>query len=297
MKPRYIFLLLLLSFTVLALYKGGEGSSNEYEETKQMVVLRKIVHELMLTAGDSTSRVLPVQQVSENEYRLIPEKPLAISPDSFVNIVNRTVQAGKLPYNFTASVVRKQGNEMVHSFVASLAKNENEVSCLGRNLPEDDYYISFIFEPKKSHWGFYLLAAGLAAATFGFAWFWKKRKPMAEETLEETETAIEAEAIQEGIIPVGKYFFNHAQQYLELNGERTALTVKESKVLCILAAAPNTIIERDTLQKEVWENEGVIVTRSLDMFISKLRKKLINDPNLKIVNVHGKGYKLSVEPV
>lgn len=296
MKLRYIFLLLVSSSAILALYKGGE-SSNKYEETKQMVVLRKIVHELMLTAGDSTSRVLPVKEVSENEYHLIPEKPFSINPDSFVNIVNKTVQAGKLPYNFTASVVRKQGNEMVHSFVVSHAKNENEVSCLGRNLPEDDYYISFIFEPEKSHWGFYLLAAGLAAATFGFVWFWKKRKPMAEETLKETKTTIEEEAVQEGIIPVGKYFFNHAQQYLELNGERTALTVKESKVLCILAAAPNTIIERDTLQKEVWENEGVIVTRSLDMFISKLRKKLINDPNLKIVNVHGKGYKLSVEPV
>ena len=48
------------------------------------------------------------------------------------------------------------------------------------------------------------------------------------------------------------------------------------------------------MQKEVWENEGVIVTRSLDMFISKLRKKLNKDPLVNIVNIHGIGYKLEI---
>ena len=48
------------------------------------------------------------------------------------------------------------------------------------------------------------------------------------------------------------------------------------------------------LQKEIWEDEGVIVGRSLDMFISKLRKKLEADPNIKIVVIRGKGYKLEI---
>jgi len=62
----------------------------------------------------------------------------------------------------------------------------------------------------------------------------------------------------------------------------------------ILALSPNEIIERSRLQKEVWEDEGVIVGRSLDMFISKLRKKLEVDPNINIVVIRGKGYKLEV---
>jgi len=45
----------------------------------------------------------------------------------------------------------------------------------------------------------------------------------------------------------------------------------------------------------VWENEGVIVTRSLDVFISRLRKKLEKDPNVRLTNVHGKGYKLETD--
>jgi DNA-binding winged helix-turn-helix (wHTH) protein len=294
MKLRYIFLLFAVAFAILAVYNGNQTTGSQYESSKQIIVLRKIAHELLLSAGDSTSRVLPVKQVKENEYQLLPEKPLAISPDSFVNIVNKTVQAGKLPYTFTANVVRQKDNEIVHGFVASLSKNEGEVSCLGRNLPKDAYYISFIFEPKKSQALFYLLAWGIAAVTLGFVWFRKNRKPVAPEILEEPEPAIEEEAIQEGFIPIGKYFFNHSQQYLELNGERAELTVKENKVLYILSKKINTIIERDTLQKEVWENEGVIVTRSLDMFVSKLRKKLSGDPDIKIVNSHGKGYKLEI---
>ena len=54
-------------------------------------------------------------------------------------------------------------------------------------------------------------------------------------------------------------------------------------------------LPRETLMQEVWINEGVITTRSLDMFVSKLRKKLSPDPALRITNVHGRGYKLEAE--
>jgi len=64
--------------------------------------------------------------------------------------------------------------------------------------------------------------------------------------------------------------------------------------LLIFALSPNEMIERSRLQKEIWEDEGVIVGRSLDMFISKLRKKLELDPNCKIVAIRGKGYKLEI---
>jgi DNA-binding response OmpR family regulator len=93
---------------------------------------------------------------------------------------------------------------------------------------------------------------------------------------------------------IGKFHFYFDQRYLEIYGERIELTDKESKLLYFFALTPNETIDREQLQKEVWENEGVIVTRSLDVFISKLRKKLEKDPGVKLVNVHGKGYKLEI---
>ncbi|MBK8635534.1 MAG: winged helix-turn-helix domain-containing protein [Saprospiraceae bacterium] len=80
-----------------------------------------------------------------------------------------------------------------------------------------------------------------------------------------------------------------------INDDLISLTFKESKLLEILAANPNVVVSRDDLQKLVWEDEGVIVGRSLDVFISKLRKKLDQDPRLTIVSEHGKGYVLRVD--
>ena len=292
MKGRYIVILLALSFIVLAVYSGSNDRGNKYEQTREIVILRKMVHELLLSSGDSTTRILPVKQVSETEYHLIPEKRLFINPDSFVNIVNKTVKEGKLPVRFTASVIKSQDKQMVFGFAAAPSAGEGDVACLGRKLPEDNYYIRFVFAPKsKISSMLFASAAVFILSLIGF-WFWKRNKKVQSEP----HDLIVEEDInnKEGYIKVGKYLFNIQQQELELDGEKIALTIKETKVLQILAASPNAIIERDTIQKEVWENEGVIVTRSLDMFISKLRKKLSADLAIKIVNVHGKGYKLQI---
>ncbi|WP_394341510.1 winged helix-turn-helix domain-containing protein [Albibacterium indicum] len=72
------------------------------------------------------------------------------------------------------------------------------------------------------------------------------------------------------------------------------LTRTETRLLLIFALSPNETIERSRLQKEIWEDKGVIVGRSLDIFISKLRKKLEFDPSVQIVVVRGKGYKLQI---
>ena len=79
-----------------------------------------------------------------------------------------------------------------------------------------------------------------------------------------------------------------------INVKNIYLTRTETRVLVIFALSPNEAIERSRLQIEIWEDEGGIVGRSLDMFISKLRKKLEFDPNIKIVVIRGKGYRLEI---
>ena len=88
--------------------------------------------------------------------------------------------------------------------------------------------------------------------------------------------------------------FDSKNRKLIINEKTIDLTGTEARVLLIFALSPNETIARSRLQKEIWEDEGVIVGRSLDMFISKLRKKLEVDPNIKIVVIRGKGYKLEI---
>lgn len=93
----------------------------------------------MLSSGDSVSRVLPVKQISAAEFHLFPEKPFSVQPDSFVNIVTRTIKAGMLTSSFTANLVKCRDKEVVYGFAASPVADENVVTCLGRTLPRDRY--------------------------------------------------------------------------------------------------------------------------------------------------------------
>jgi DNA-binding response OmpR family regulator len=93
---------------------------------------------------------------------------------------------------------------------------------------------------------------------------------------------------------LGSALFDAQLRQLTINKEIIELTGTETRLLLIFASSPNETIERRRLQKEIWEDEGIIVGRSLDMFISKLRKKLELDPNIKIAVIRGKGYKLEI---
>ena len=108
-------------------------------------------------------------------------------------------------------------------------------------------------------------------------------------------------ALTEELVPelpvLGKFSFDVKDQRLLLGSEVISLTDKEYKILNLLNRNFGELIPRETLMQEVWINDGVITGRSLDMFVSKLRKKLSGDPELKITNVHGKGYKLEIPKV
>lgn len=96
---------------------------------------------------------------------------------------------------------------------------------------------------------------------------------------------------------LGKFSFDVKDQRLLLGSDVISLTDKEYKILELLNRNFGELIPRETLMQEVWINEGIITGRSLDMFVSKLRKKLSSDPELRITNVHGKGYKLEISGI
>ncbi len=95
-------------------------------------------------------------------------------------------------------------------------------------------------------------------------------------------------------VPIGIFHFYRDQNKLIKATEEISLSRKECELLAIFIDSPNQIIKRDELMKKVWEDHGVIVGRSLDTYISKLRKKLSEDDTIKITNVHGVGYKLEI---
>ena len=91
---------------------------------------------------------------------------------------------------------------------------------------------------------------------------------------------------------IGEFLFDAQKQTLTINGNTQKLTTKESELLSLLASNANNILERNYALKTIWVDDNYFNARSMDVYITKLRKLLKTDPNVAIINIHGKGYKL-----
>ncbi|MGM9621297.1 MAG: response regulator transcription factor [Bacteroidaceae bacterium] len=93
---------------------------------------------------------------------------------------------------------------------------------------------------------------------------------------------------------LGRFTFDTQRQILSIDDKSTKLTTKESELLSMLCAHMNDVLERDLALKTIWIDDNYFNARSMDVYITKLRKHLKDDPNVEINNVHGKGYRLVV---
>lgn len=93
---------------------------------------------------------------------------------------------------------------------------------------------------------------------------------------------------------IGEYVFDSQKQILEHNKKQLKLTTKESDLLKLLCNNKNNVLERNFALKTIWQEDSYFNARSMDVYITKLRKYLKDDPSIQILNIHGKGYKLIV---
>lgn len=91
---------------------------------------------------------------------------------------------------------------------------------------------------------------------------------------------------------IGKFTFDTQKQTLVIGDVSKKLTTKESELLVLLCAHMNDILERNYALKNIWVDDNYFNARSMDVYITKLRKLLKDDPAIEIINIHGKGYKL-----
>jgi DNA-binding response OmpR family regulator len=136
----------------------------------------------------------------------------------------------------------------------------------------------------------------VAFAALSFFVYKKMRARKQAEPVPTSEPAVAVPHVAEpsGLLHIGNTAFDPANLYVQVGDARQPLTFREAKLLRYLAERPNQVLEREAIMAAVWEDEGIIVGRSLDVFVSRLRKILQNDPTVKLANVHGVGYRLEV---
>ncbi|WP_428327829.1 winged helix-turn-helix domain-containing protein [Mucilaginibacter sp.] len=284
-KSKYLLTLILLLFISAICVAFSINRSDDFDIARREILLRRIGHELLLQSGDSTSRVLPVKKIAANEYQIMFENKFTFQPDSLVNTTRRLLAKDPLAGDYVVNVLNSGNSSVAYGYAISQNKKDDIVACLGRKQPKASYMINIQFK----HTGIstvknrYILGSLPFLAFVGFVFLRSVKPRRAAPTDQNT-----------GMLTLGAVLFDAKQRQLVINKNIIDLTGTENRILRILALSPNETIARNRLQKEIWEDEGVIVGRSLDMFISKLRKKLEPDPNINIVVIRGKGYKLEV---
>ena len=265
-------------------------SSNKKSEPVPELVkiaLRDVGNKLLLSNRDSTSLILPIQKIGDSKYQLSFEKALAIHPDSLIVIVAHSFKQANLPVDYQIEVKQCEDLEVAYSFLKYANQGKSIIPCRGRIIPQKCYIIEVRFLEKianshnKYFWFWIVLLLVSLILTFVFFPKRKKTKP--------------TNLINENSILIGKFHFYPNENKLMLEKKEISLSKKEVELLSLFVANQNKIIKREELSKKVWEDHGVFVGRSLDTYISKLRKKLIEDETLKLTNIHGIGYILETK--
>jgi hypothetical protein len=267
MKSKVLFILIILG-VFLACSKKNESQ-----------IFRNIGHTLLLQSGDSTSRVLPIKSLGENTYIIAFESEFQLNPDTLINIVQRHLTYHSVKNEYRVNVYSCEEKNIVYGYEVTKT-NDFSIPCLGRVYPKACYKIEIQLLKTALPKNVAIGITTFGILLFGFLLFKKKAKKPDE---------------NQDFISIGSFNFYPKSKQLIFEKEEIILSEKETKLLLLLSEKPNEIIEREVLLKEVWEKEGIFVTgRSLDVLVSKLRKKLQNDPNIKINNSHGKGYGLEM---
>jgi two-component system OmpR family response regulator len=103
------------------------------------------------------------------------------------------------------------------------------------------------------------------------------------------------QSVSRDIFEIGRFIFNSKLRTLTIGEIENKLSPKEAQLLELLAINPNTLISREMALKKIWGSDDYFTARSMDVYITKLRKFLSEDPSINIKNIHGAGFQLIVK--
>lgn len=257
------------------------ANSDEFGN-KVNLALRQTGDALLLHDGDSTSVIPPVSQNGTNEYVL--EMKNGFSYRELPHFLEKAFEDYEIEQPYDLMVRSCETGLLVLGYNKAAAERDS-VACRERLPDISCATIHVRFTPQESKKEKSL--AGLAwllvpAAGLGGIFLFRKKEMHPQEEVADSG------------IKLGNYRFDVPNQKLSLGEEEFELTFRESKLLNYFATHANEVLKRDTILAAVWEDEGIVVGRSLDVFISRLRKILKADDSVAIKTVHGVGYRMEI---
>jgi hypothetical protein len=296
-----IFRFLLIALMGVCISQRAWSVEDQLAE-RTVAALRVIGHELLLAAGDSTSRVLPIEKEGDR-YQIQFASTFSFDPQFLSLIVDSTLKKRRIASSYLVEVKNCDSAKVVYSYEVDEKNEENFSTCKGRVQPEGCYLLLIrVISTVDSNMALVAnktkVSAGLNDAkhhaVFSSVIFYsvfvgflicfivvlRRRK----------------KTVQKGehLIKIGSYLFDRKNMTLLKGKDKQELTGKETDLLQLLFLHRNSTVDRDLILKTVWSDEGDYIGRTLDVYISKLRKKLEADPTISIVNIRGVGYRMTL---
>ncbi|MFT4770963.1 MAG: hypothetical protein ACI83L_000080 [Cryomorphaceae bacterium] len=274
--------------TFLILFAGASASasaavgSDEFSN-KVNLALRQTGDALLLFDGDSTSAIPPIEQNGANEYVIRMNTGFDYTELPF--FLEKAFADYGIDQTYEVMVRSCETNSLVLGFNKT-AYERDSVACKDRGGDPSCSSIHVQFSPQESKENRSLASLAwllIPAAGLGGMFLFRKK-----------ETHLPEVVVEEGM-KLGNYRFNSKNQKLSMGEQEFDLTFRESKLLLYFANHADEVLNRDEILAAVWEDEGIVVGRSLDVFISRLRKILKSDGSVSIKTVHGVGYRLEIQ--
>ncbi|MEL6274207.1 MAG: winged helix-turn-helix domain-containing protein [Bacteroidota bacterium] len=284
----HLFIDLLVCLMVLL--ASGTSNPNEIPEDldrRANLALRQIGHELLLSEGDCNSTLPPVDRGEDGRFILRTGRLL--NYDTLQHIAPNIMRISGINQPYSLAFEDCDTGSLVLGFVWSPEGEFAEPTCAEREQLPGCFNLSLAISPIGSGstsphpiWFFIVLVLGAFL-----------RVPI--QRLIAASQSKEEQANNPRLVSLGSATrFDPNAQVISHAEEIISLTFRESKLLHYFAQHANEVLPREDINAAVWGEEGIIVGRSLDVFVSRLRKKLKADSTLEIVAVHGVGYKFNV---
>jgi hypothetical protein len=255
-------------------------AASPVEDTSVNLALRRTAHYLLRASGDSVSRIEPVKRIDKSTWQI--QIPRGFDYEYLPAILSESMRVYRITAPYDVGVWDCNATALQLGYNSIDYLQNQEAPCGSRDMEAGCYQIQVTLQQAPIASG-YALGGGVL---FGLAvvamWFWVGKKPNPTPLPE----------VQAGVM-IGNTRLDKNNLQLTVQERIIQLTYREAKLLSFLADHPHQILERGAILKAVWEDEGLIVGRSLDVFISRLRKYL-QDSNVVITTIHGIGYRFEV---
>jgi len=265
-------------------------------DRKARVVLREIGDALLHESGDSTSRVLPVTTDEAHNFILSFESALSIDPGSLAVLVDSFITRHQLSEHYMLETIECDSGAVVHSFEMQHNRTPDQLACQGRKLPKGCYQLAFYFldrvdsgtdnsmaneasQLKIAQTSFLVIFLAIVIFASAFMLIRMRSGSLSDD---------------KQIIPIGMFRFDRKNLTISSGKQKLELSNKEADLLSLLYDSANKAVERSVILEKVWEDDGDYVGRTLDVYVSRLRKKLEADQSIRIMNIRGVGYKLVI---